>query len=292
MPEEIKRELLAIAEAVEGLLQWESELAEGGFPEAAPQPAVDLSTARSASVGAENAVTSQPEGPTDTQGSSPAPPVASPIAMQLPETAALAPPAEHSEPAQPATGPRRHPSLQVLQDRAAACTACGLHHGRTKSVFARGDQRSELVFVGEGPGFHEDQQGVPFVGPAGQLLDKMIAAMGYARDEVYICNVVKCRPPDNRTPLPDEAKACEDFLVGQLANVNPKMIVSLGKCATEALGCMEPGQRRWRGVFSEYAGVPVMPTYHPAFLLRSPQFKRAVWDDLQLVMAKLGKTAG
>jgi len=156
-------------------------------------------------------------------------------------------------------------------------------------VFARGNPTSAIVFVGEGPGYHEEQAGEPFVGQAGQLLDKMIVAMGYGRDDVYICNVVKCRPPDNRTPLAEESAACEPFLRGQLANVNPEVIVALGKCATEALGCMTDGEKRWRGVWAEYAGIPVMPTYHPAFLLRSPQFKRDVWDDLQLVMGKLGR---
>src|SRR5690606_37747220 len=109
--------------------------------------------------------------------------------------------------------------------------ACGLHATRTQTVFARGNPRSALMFVGEGPGFHEDQQGVPFVGQAGQLLDKMVSAMGYGRDDVYICNVVKCRPPENRTPLPPEASACLPFLRGQIAAVDPQVIVALGRCA-------------------------------------------------------------
>lgn len=159
-------------------------------------------------------------------------------------------------------------------------------------MFARGSATAELVFVGEGPGYHEDQQGLPFVGAAGQLLDKMIAAMGYGRDDVYICNVVKCRPPENRTPLPREARSCEPFLTRQLEVVAPKAIVALGKCATENLGCLPDGGRRWRGHWREYRGVPVMPTYHPAFLLRSPQYKRAVWDDLRLVMKRLGRSPG
>ena len=156
------------------------------------------------------------------------------------------------------------------------------------SVFARGRPDTDLAFVGEGPGFHEDQQGLPFVGRAGQLLDRMITAMGYARDHVYICNVVKCRPPDNRTPLPSEASACARFLVPQLETVDPKVIIALGRCAAENLSCVPPSGK-WRGIWAQWRGIPVMPTYHPAFLLRSPQFKKPVWEDLQEVLRKLDR---
>jgi uracil-DNA glycosylase family 4 len=179
--------------------------------------------------------------------------------------------------------------LRVLQQEAASCTKCGLHQGRTESVFARGNPKTDLVFVGEGPGYHEDQQGLPFVGNAGALLDRMVKAMGYPRDGVYICNVVKCRPPQNRTPKPGEAGACKPYLVGQLEAIRPKVIVALGRCAAENLGQVEPGGRGWRGRWGEYEGIPVMSTYHPAFLLRSPQFKRPVWDDLKNVLRKLGR---
>ena len=178
--------------------------------------------------------------------------------------------------------------LRVLADEAAECERCDLHRGRTKSVFARGSSNTDLVFVGEGPGYNEDQQGQPFVGRAGQLLDRMVAAMGYPRDGVYICNVVKCRPPENRTPLPSEAAACARFLVPQLELVQPKVIVALGRCAAENLQCVPPAGR-WRGIWSEWRGVPVMPTYHPAFLLRSPQFKKPVWEDLQAVLGVLNR---
>jgi DNA polymerase len=173
--------------------------------------------------------------------------------------------------------------LEVLREEAAACTRCELHRGRTKSVFGRGSPHTDLIFVGEGPGYHEDQQGLPFVGRAGQLLDRMIAAMGYDRDGVYICNVVKCRPPDNRTPLPSEAQACSRFLASQIELIRPKAIVALGRCAAENLRVVPPAGR-WRGVWGEWHGIPVMPTYHPAFLLRSPQFKKPVWEDLQAVL--------
>jgi uracil-DNA glycosylase len=191
-----------------------------------------------------------------------------------------------------APGPPEHARLAVLAKEAAACDRCRLHAGRTHSVFARGSASAEVVFVGEGPGYHEDQQGLPFVGPAGQLLDKMIAAMGYAVDEVYVCNVVKCRPPENRTPLADEAAACAPFLTEQLRIVAPRVIVALGRSATEGLGLMPTDGRAWRGALREYRGIPVMPTYHPAFLLRSPQFKKQVWEDLKVVMAHLGRPLG
>jgi DNA polymerase len=204
-------------------------------------------------------------------------------------------PASSSE--TPLVGPGTHgsdrdiqPRLQVLADEAAECTRCELSRGRTKSVFARGEWDTDLVFVGEGPGFHEDQQGLPFVGRAGQLLDRMVAAMGYDRDGVYICNVVKCRPPDNRTPLPTEAAACAHFLIPQLDLVRPKAIVALGRCAAENLNVVPPAGR-WRGVWGEWRGIPVMPTYHPAFLLRSPQFKKPVWEDLQEVLKVLNRDA-
>ncbi len=179
--------------------------------------------------------------------------------------------------------------LAKLAEEAAACTACRLHEGRTKSVFARGNPSADLAFVGEGPGYHEDQQGVPFVGKAGQLLDRMIRAMGREPDEVYICNVVKCRPPNNRTPKPDEAGVCARFLEAQLDLVRPRVIVALGRCAAENLGLVEPGGRGWRGRWGQWRGIDAMPTYHPAFLLRSPQMKRPVWEDLQQVLARLAR---
>jgi len=183
---------------------------------------------------------------------------------------------------------QRVQKLQVLAEQAVECTDCVLHEQRNRNVFARGNPDAELVFVGEGPGRDEDRSGLPFVGAAGQLLDKMVVAMGYDRDDVYICNVVKCRPPENRTPRPEEALACARFLKPQIALVQPKLIVALGRCAAEHLG-VAPAQGSWRGRWGSYAGVPVMPTYHPAYLLRSPEFKRVVWQDLQNVMGRLGK---
>ncbi len=183
----------------------------------------------------------------------------------------------------------KHSALLQLATSASTCTDCELHEKRKQSVFSRGNPDAELVFVGEGPGAEEDRLGEPFVGPAGQLLDRMITAMGYARDEVYICNVVKCRPPENRTPRPEEAIACAKYLVPQIDLVRPTLIVALGRCAAENLG-VAPPEGSWRGRFGSYRGIPVMPTYHPAYLLRSPEQKRVVWDDLKLVMQRLGRT--
>jgi len=180
--------------------------------------------------------------------------------------------------------------LRLLeQDVIGDCRRCKLHRGRTNIVFGVGDPDAELVFVGEGPGADEDRKGEPFVGKAGQLLTKMIEAMGYARNDVYICNVVKCRPPNNRDPEPDEVEACEPFLMTQLAIVKPKVIVGLGRHASQTLLRTRTPISSLRGKWFAYQGVDFMPTFHPAYLLRSPEKKREAWNDLQLVMAKLGK---
>lgn len=268
-----RAELAEIAAMAAELVAWEAEvgsdaIAMDGDPGARP-------VARSQGATRERAAPASE--PSEVRA-------AAPVAPAQPVKAS--PGAVESQAAPSVPDPR--PRLQTLAEEAASCTRCALHQGRTHSVFARGDPAAELVFVGEGPGYHEDQQGQPFVGRAGELLDRMIAAMGYTRDQVYICNVVKCRPPDNRTPLPDEAAACEPFLQGQLEAIAPKVIVALGKCAAQNLGCASQ-DKRWRGAWGSYRGIPVMPTYHPAFLLRSPQFKRPVWEDLQAVMARLGR---
>jgi DNA polymerase len=216
----------------------------------------------------------------------PPPAIASPVAAPPPAAApAIAAPA--AAPASPDDD--RRARLELLAQEAATCKRCVLHEKRNRIAFARGRPEAELVFVGEGPGRDEDLQGLPFVGAAGQLLDKMIAAMGYGRDDVYICNVVKCRPPENRTPRPEEALACSRFLVPQLHAVAPKVIVALGRCAAQALGVAEV-TGPWRGRWGAFEGIPVLPTYHPAFLLRTPDQKRTVWEDLQQVMARLGRT--
>jgi len=146
-----------------------------------------------------------------------------------------------------------------------------------------------VMFVGEGPGADEDAQGRPFVGAAGQLLDKMIEAMGYKRGDVFIANIVKCRPPGNRVPLPDEMNACVPYLKAQIALIQPKIIVALGKTAVQGLLQEEVAITKFRGTWCKYEGIDLMPTYHPAFLLRSPGHKGEAWADLKAVLAKLGK---
>jgi DNA polymerase len=177
----------------------------------------------------------------------------------------------------------------VLADTVKACTKCVLHVERAQTVFARGNGSSGLCFVGEGPGADEDAQGFPFVGAAGQLLDKMIAAMGIEREDVYVCNIVKCRPPENRKPEPDEMAACKPYLREQLEIVAPKVIVALGATAVEGLIGMSGGITRLRGQWKLYRTIPVMPTFHPAYLLRNPAAKREVWADLQAVLKQLGR---
>ncbi|MES1184207.1 MAG: uracil-DNA glycosylase [Myxococcales bacterium] len=181
--------------------------------------------------------------------------------------------------------------LTVLAETVKGCTRCVLHEARTQTVFARGNGSSGLCFVGEGPGADEDAQGLPFVGPAGQLLDRMIAAMGIERDDVYVCNIVKCRPPKNRTPEPEEMSACMPYLAEQLSLVEPQVIVALGKTAVQGLFGTAEGITRIRGRWRLYQGrVAVMPTFHPAYLLRNPAAKREVWADLQLVLKHLGRS--
>lgn len=181
--------------------------------------------------------------------------------------------------------------LTALAGEVAACTACKLHETRTQTVFARGNPQAELCFVGEGPGADEDAQGEPFVGKAGQLLDRMIVAMGLSRDEVYVCNIVKCRPPDNRKPDPAEMAACSPWLAEQLALLEPKIIVALGATAVEGLLGPIGGITRVRGQWKLYRQrVRVMPTFHPAYLLRNPPAKADVWKDLQEVVKQLGRT--
>jgi uracil-DNA glycosylase family 4 len=181
-------------------------------------------------------------------------------------------------------------SLEGICGELSGCTRCKLHRRRTNIVFGVGNPRAELVFVGEGPGHDEDVQGIPFVGRAGQLLNQMIIAMGIKREDVYIANVVKCRPPENRTPEKDEIATCMPFLMRQLANINPKVIVSLGSVAAQALLNTNKSISHFRGQWFDFRGAKLMATYHPAYLLRNPHAKPEVWADLKKVMAYLGFT--
>ena len=177
---------------------------------------------------------------------------------------------------------------KIYADLGGDCTRCKLHRGRTKLVFGDGNSHAELVFVGEGPGRDEDQQGLPFVGRAGKLLTQMIEAMGLQRKDVYICNVVKCRPPENRTPEKDEVETCSPFLLRQLDAIAPKVIVCLGSIGAQTLLETNRGISHFRGEWKDFRGTKLMATYHPAYLLRNPSAKGEVWKDLQKVMAVLG----
>lgn len=179
--------------------------------------------------------------------------------------------------------------LKALQDEVLPCVKCdALLKNRSHVVFGAGNPDARLVFIGEAPGAEEDKQGLPFVGDAGQLLTKMIDAMGLSREQVYICNVLKCRPPLNRNPLPGEIQNCEPYLKRQLAIIKPQIICTLGKFSAQLLLKTEATISSLRGNFHEYEGIKLMPTYHPAYLLRNPAEKKKVWADLQQIMDFLG----
>jgi len=179
-------------------------------------------------------------------------------------------------------------TLERIREDLGDCTRCRLHKHRTNIVFGVGNMRAELVFVGEGPGHDEDVQGVPFVGRAGKLLTQMIEAMGLTRDDVYICNVVKCRPPENRMPEKDEIATCSPYLLRQLEVIAPKAIVCLGNAAAQTLLKTNESMSRLRGNWFDFHRSKLLATYHPAYLLRNPNAKGEVWKDLQKVMALLG----
>jgi uracil-DNA glycosylase len=226
-------------------------------------------------------------------------PKRSPVSPASPRPAAVQPPGHLATPASPAfaaksTGPSLFSSVATgdtllkIREDIGECTRCKLHKARHTIVFADGNPQAELVFVGEGPGADEDAQGLPFVGRAGKLLNQMIEAMGLQRKDVYICNVVKCRPPENRLPEKDEIATCSPFLLRQLEVINPKVIVCLGACSAQTLLQTNRGISQFRGQWLNFRGSKLLATYHPAYLLRNPSAKGEVWKDLQKVMAELG----
>lgn len=186
----------------------------------------------------------------------------------------------------PESGPDTD-TLERVRSELGDCRRCGLGRGRTHLVFGEGNAEADLVFVGEGPGLEEDRSGRPFIGPAGQLLTRIIGAMKMTRDQVYICNVIKCRPPDNRNPEPDEIQACGPFLKRQLAVIHPKVICALGTFAARILLDSDQSITRLRGRFHDMNGIKVMPTFHPSYLLRYPDRKREVWEDMKKIMTLL-----
>ena len=219
-----------------------------------------------------------------------------PKSMPKPAAAKVAPVTPPSSLVVPATGPSLFETMEKLKDETllkiredlGECTRCKLHKGRNKIVFGDGNPKAQLVFVGEGPGADEDAQGLPFVGRAGKLLTQMIEAMGLQRKDVYICNVVKCRPPENRAPEPDEVGACSPFLIRQIDSIQPKVVVCLGATAAKTILNTTRGISQFRGEWLVWRGHKLMATYHPAYLLRNPPAKADVWKDLQKVMAELG----
>jgi len=186
----------------------------------------------------------------------------------------------------PQTTPLLKPELEALSKEISTCTKCPLHSGRKQAVFGVGDPNAQLMFVGEGPGAEEDAQGEPFVGRAGQLLNRIIAAMKLRREEVYIANIVKCRPPGNRTPLTAEALTCRPYLQQQIEMINPACLVALGAVAAMYLLDLPPASavKSLRGRIHSYRGKPLVVTYHPAALLRTADYKRPTWEDMQVVL--------
>jgi len=210
------------------------------------------------------------------------------VEMQ-PLPASRSPAAPRPSPPATTAPTRPEPGLEAIARRVAECRACPLCEGRTRTVPGQGSPHPDVLFVGEGPGYEEDKQGVAFVGRAGQLLTRIIEAMGYTRDEVFIANIVKCRPPGNRTPLPDEMAACLPYLKEQIALLRPKVVVALGATALKGLLDVKGGITKLRGTWLSLEGLDVMPTYHPAYLLRNPAAKGDVWEDMKAVLAQLGR---
>ena len=231
--------------------------------------------------------------PSSSPPSSPSPSASVPVARSKPARAstpeATRAPAREANLPDPSLAWGPTPTLDAVEQTLGDCRRCELCQGRKRIVFGDGNPEADLLFVGEGPGQREDEQGLPFVGKAGELLTKMIEnGLGIPRQTVYICNIVKCRPPNNRDPLPAEVEACRAFLDGQIAAVRPKVIVSLGRPAASLLLGRKVAISRERGTWHSYQGIPLMPTLHPAFVLRqySEENRRAVWEDLKAAHAR------
>ncbi len=295
----LREELCELTRQSRAWIEWQRECGADGLAlsvdldKVAQQVKTSLAAAPSApkaaqegSSRARNSRPSRQEAPT---------PAAQPVpTWNAPAPAATPTPATRTAPAAkqrievPATPEARRARLEVISQETSQCTRCPLHEERKQTVVSRGNPEADLVFIGEGPGRDEDEQGLPFVGAAGQLLDRMIKAMGHSPDDVYIANIVKCRPPKNRKPEPEEMATCIPYLHEQLALVSPKVIVALGATAVQGLLGTRIGITRLRGTWKLYRGrTPVMPTFHPAFLLRQDEKKRDVWKDLQQVMKRL-----
>jgi uracil-DNA glycosylase len=211
--------------------------------------------------------------------------------MPEPKPKPQAPPTPAVSSSTPRTPAKPGDSLEAVAAEIAECTACELHEARTNTVPGQGCMHPDILFIGEAPGADEDAQGIPFVGRSGQLLTKMIEAMGYSRDTVFIANINKCRPPGNRAPSPAEMQVCIPYLKRQISLLEPKLIVALGATAINGLVDLPKGMgiTKVRGSWLEFEGIPLMPTFHPAYMLRNPNMKRPVWEDLKNVLRRLGK---
>jgi DNA polymerase len=286
-----ERELLELTRAARAWVEWHEETGADGLP-GSPATLAPRAEEPRAAAGArpparppQAAPEAAPRRPAAASSAQPARAPARAAAGALPiPTAPFAGP--------PVVGAQRREQLRVLAEQVAGCTKCELHKTRTQTVFFRGNPDAELCFVGEGPGADEDAQGEPFVGKAGQLLDKMIAGMGMGRDDVYVANIVKCRPPGNRTPEAIEMATCMPYLTEQLDLVRPRVIVALGSTALRGLLGPGDGITKARGTWKLYRGtIPVMPTFHPAYVLRTPtqEVRGLVWSDLKLVLKQLGR---
>ncbi len=273
MSDDPRVELASLAASLGAYLEWQQDAGTFGFPRRAGTTTATTTTTTTAT-------------PTAT-------PTTTPTATPTTTPTAPAP----ALPSAPPTPPDARLRLPQLAQAVASCTKCGLAQTRTQTVFSRGNPQARLCFVGEAPGADEDAQGLPFVGRAGQLLDRMIAAMGLSPEaDAYVCNILKCRPPGNRRPEPEEIATCIPYLHEQLELMDPRVIVALGNTAVAALLDTKLGITKVRGQWKLYRGrTLVMPTYHPSYLLRpSPQqteAKRQAWEDLQLVMKELGLPA-
>lgn len=298
MSDDLRAELSELVRLFQTHVAWQRELGAAELPRAsshrAPPPAPVMTAA--APEPAPVVIAAPPEPPSRIEAApvaaqaAPVPVAAAAPALVEPAPPLLVvdPPVAQGDP--PLDRASRTAALTVIQREVAGCSACKLAQRRTQTVFARGNPEARLVFIGEGPGEQEDKQGLPFVGPAGQLLDKIIVAMQLDPDAVYVCNVVKCRPPGNRTPEPDEVAACTPFLLRQLGVVRPEVIVTLGRTATGFLLGSNAPMSRLRGQWHTYQGIPLLPTWHPSYLLREPAHKGETWSDMKLVMQRLGLT--
>ncbi|AKV03819.1 Uracil-DNA glycosylase, family 4 [Labilithrix luteola] len=316
--EGLREELASVAASLRAYLEWQQDTGATGIPRrprgAAPVPIPGPGPAPVPETGSNAARPSPPSPPLTHPAAAPPMPAPAPDPEPMPVSArhapidpafAQAPPPPPAPVAAPApaaapvsvrapvvTGPPR--PLPVIAAEVVSCTKCELAKTRTNTVFSRGNPEAKLCFVGEAPGADEDAQGIPFVGRAGQLLDRMIQAMGLDPEkDVYVCNIIKCRPPGNRKPEPEETDACIPYLHEQIAVVDPKVIVALGNTAVGTLLNTKLGITKVRGSWKLYRGkIPVMPTYHPSYLLRPSaqqgEAKKQAWDDLQAVMKELG----